>query len=784
MAARRKGPRKRQRNESTQTLATATSIALVIFTLCLCAFNFDLNGETTTTRKHSTHPRLEKCRTTCDKRLQSAALESHVPSSASPSAFDALFQLGDVADSHSTFQGRVGQPSSSNGNNHKANPATKQPMQARPRRLPTLIKILTGFGDEHDSTHDHGPRPIIARVERPDFIPQAQPRHSTTDPLSHEETVQIAAAAAAAAVFSRSIRIFGNNRMHRVNSEWDAALRWIAGWDQPQQQQGSSSLGGGDSSESIRAKEGSANGGAENVASQEGYNTFVDDLARMLESCISQCVEDDQFEARLENDGRGPIDGLSVGNMVFKSIFGWIVASSFPNFPRISFGKLGIISSESMFMLCRTVQFIGSSLAVYALHSLWVLVSPSVFEWYSSLGYKETPEWLLEHEKEIQMAKNSRSRQKKKSRRKQSVKQAVSRSKMTPQKDVVHKERHVDTIIPKDDLRPNRSTSHTESAPDSAKVEGKVSDSSNTSVNELEQMNADFALPDSKDSLSGSQDSSEGIPSVISYSSTSASLSASSSPSLKPLGHSVDDDIPFGASLQGPDFNSQLGRHSPLFALNTQLRRHTPLFSRIPHGRALPVPTQEQRNEAAKQLREFQNAQIQRLLLQRKLSQISNESRLSATSPLGHGLISGSSYQTTRTASAVTGQGLKELRPPPGLVPPSEVQHYPVLQNQDDKAFLTDNELFLSKLLDDDDDDTVEVSSSLQIGIESMSPESSLDPSAAPFVSTGKVSSTDKCRFPLKPKEKMGDVWLSNPNELLKGKSPAKIKGVYGGSVW
>eukprot|EP00581_Thalassiosira_minuscula_P018723 CAMPEP_0183714014 /NCGR_PEP_ID=MMETSP0737-20130205/8722_1 /TAXON_ID=385413 /ORGANISM="Thalassiosira miniscula, Strain CCMP1093" /LENGTH=768 /DNA_ID=CAMNT_0025942919 /DNA_START=249 /DNA_END=2552 /DNA_ORIENTATION=- len=768
MAGRRKGPRKRQQSSS-QTLVTVTSVVAFVFTLCLCVFNFDLNGET--------HPRLETCRSTCDGRLQSAALESHLSSSLSPSTMDSLFLRRESSGSHTTLHSKA---------NNFAKPAATQ---VRPRRLPTLIKILTGFDDDQNPAggNANGHKSIIARIEKPDFIKQAQQKNrgaGTTEPLSHEETVQIAAAAAAAAVFSKSIRIFGNNRMHRVNSEWDAALRWIAGWDQHQQQQQKQqipSLDGGKRTEPpIRANEnnGSTYGG---ISSQEGYNTFVDDLARMMESCISQCVEDENFDTRLgkeEESGLGVVlGGLSIGNLVLKSLFGWIAVYSFP---KISFGKLDAISSESKLILGRTFQLAVSSVAVYALHSLWIWVSPALHQWYSTLGYTESPEWLLEHEKELEKSKNSsRSRQKKKKRR-QANRHPSGRVKAAASSSGAQRQSHLDkrtsvADIPEQGCR------------DSTKEKGKILSSDNAASKELAKEHAsdtgvlhrstDITEQTSKDSVSGSQDSSESIPSMISYPSTSAS----SSPAMKPIGsHLEDRDLSLGPALQGP----------PLLGLSSKVSRQATFLPQLDHTKALPVPTQKQRNEASKQLRDFQNAQIQRLLLQRKLSQISNVSRPSAPSPVGSGLLSGSSFHSDGAVPAVSGQNIKVLRPPPGLSHPSSETPIDSLQpTQDDKAFLTDNELFLSKLLDDDEEEgeNVEVPSSLLIDIGAMSPEPSLDPSAAPFVSSGKVFSTNepsaKCLFP-NSKEGEKDAWQSSSNGLLKETSPLRIKGVYGGSVW
>lgn len=219
--------------------------------------------------------------------------------------------------------------------------------------------------------------------------------------------MQIAAAAAAAAVFSNSMRLFSNNFMHRVNAEWDAALRWIAGWDQHQQQEQQRQQ------PPMRAdNEGSNTGGATSKDeggdnnTQEGFHSFVDDLARMLESCIRECVEDDRFEFRTEKGDAGQ-SIMAVGSaLVLRSLLGWAVGVSFP---KLSFGNLGMISPEIGFIVGRMFQLVASSVAMYALHALWAWAwaSPAILHWYSSLGYSESPEWLLKHEKDIQRAKTS-----------------------------------------------------------------------------------------------------------------------------------------------------------------------------------------------------------------------------------------------------------------------------------------------------------------------------------------------------------------------------------------
>ena len=250
--------------------------------------------------------------------------------------------------------------------------------------------------------------------------------------------------------------------------------------------------------------------------------------------------------------------------------------------------------------------------------------------------------------------------------------------------------------------------------------------------------------------------------------------SFSSSPPFKPIGrHSEDpEEIPYISPLEG--------RTQPVLGLNSSLVSPGPL-----------VPTQEQRNEAAKQLREFQNAQIQRLLRQRQLSKNWSGKGVSSNTTAESGLLSvGSSHSVWHSSSALSlGQQKMVPKPPPGLVHPSENQTScnSCLHNQNEKGFLTDNELFLSKLLDDEEDDVkVKQPSSVRISPRPVSPESSLDPSAAPFVSSSIGSAQQSITLVSKPELFTGDAWQSISGDVsLKSSSPTRVmKGVYGGSVW
>jgi len=647
------------------------------------------NCSALTTSQHFTgnrHHRLEAwCRLTCDERLQSVALLNTIPASL-PSSVDSNREGSQADKSNST-----------------------QHFAARPRRLPTLIKILMGFSDEQYDKVGNDNNPIIARGDRGRtyFEAEAIQRRGSTSmkPLSHEETVQMAAVAAAAVIWSKSLRIFGN-RMHLVNWEWDAAIRWIAGWDQHHQML---SPAVPNDFSLVRSN---------NLVSQEGFTTFVDDLASMLESCISKCTDDQNFNDLTSNeeDQSRIAVATSVGGTYLRSFIQWVAGCSLPRRYMLN------LEGQGNFILMKTFQLITSSMAAYYIFYSLSRALQVVFHWYLSLKDTESPEWLLEHEKEIQMAKSSRVRQRKKTKRRELTKQNIGGSKLMPLDSGLMEEKiNSQVVTGENDLALK------------LKVLGNSLPAIKIGCSENKIDSVDPAPFSCLLSSNPGSSSNENIPTVISCPSTSATSDI--------INSQLEDskDIPFGSPLQ--EVSQQL-----VLGLIANLGPQGPL-----------VPTQEQRNNAAKQLREFQNAQIQRLLHQRQIYNCLSPN-LTDLHSLGNSVSNHS-----------LGQQNKVLEPPPGLFHPSDsfTQCNSYLHNHDDKGFLSVNEIFLSKLLDDEEDD-VKVEAPLS------PPDSSLDPSAAPFVSLNAGSAN------MASKEN-GDAWQSTMNN----NSPTRmIKGVYGGSVW
>ena len=643
---------------------------------------------------------LTHCRSKCNEHIQSSAM-SIVPtsSSGSPSSIESLLQHRPLDEQSASFRRSVV--------SNTRLMSSKSSAHVRPRRLPMLIKVLTGYDDEPYWKLPRSPdglgrihAPVIAYIDKPKFEPLLRRR------VRSEESVQVAAAAAAAAVWSQSIWSFGSSRMSRVNSEWDAALRWIAVWD-------STALAG-------------------DVSINEWAN-HVDDLATVLEACIEQCHSGDE-EFRTAHDANdkdyvGTFDVMgsvatSVRDVLWRTVFSWVVGKS--------------LRLSSFASLDTTMQIAASSVAIYAIHSLLSSGWPLLIELIRTLRYTETetPEWLIQHEKDIELAKKSQARQRQK-KGSPSKKPKKRQKQRTPAKSDTPNSVRAKQNSGNEDSARKMTNNMTSTA-----LGDDIVQAPDWEHKRVPDDQAGFAEPDKERTFTISNDSvgsciNDGVPSVISLSSAT---SVTSSPSIKPISPSpsnIPDNLPFG---------NNAGFDSPTAFKGVYSQQ-------LPRKNAFAVPTVEQRNECANQLRDFQNAQIRRLVLERqqKLAQDSKVKHL----PVDNGLAANIAFGKQKN---------KVLRPPPGFsdfTPVSEDRY------QDN---LEEEELLLSKLLDDDEDDEVQDTNDVSLPI---STESSLDPSAAPFfVPDG----GDGKRHRLEPRSSKAS------NDQWSGSN--KIKGVYGGNVW
>lgn len=628
---------------------------------------------------------LAQCRSKCNEHIHSSAMKNPFPapasSSQSSSSIDSLLLHRQLQHQSASFRRSVVK------NTPLASKSSSA--QIRPRRLPNLIKVLTGYDDEPYWSVPRSPdglgrfhTPAIAFIDKPKFelSQQQRRRHSSSD-----ESVQLAAAAAAAAVWSQSIWSFGSSRMSRVNSEWDAALRWIAVWD--------NSTLSGDIYE---------------------WDHVVDNLTTVLEACIEQCQSGEGFLATHGSSGEDDYVGAygvgsvatSMKEVLWRSIFSWVVGKSFGNLDTV-------------------MHIVASSVAIYAVHSLlssgWSLLT----EWIGTIRSTQTeeaPDWLIQHEREIELAKTSQARRRQK--------------KGSPSKKT--KKRQKQKVSTKGNTT-NSVTAKQNSLSSGSGVEGsaQMNDNMRSPLGDTfvsSKLNAKSFVV-SNDSVGSS--TSDGVPSVISLSSAT---SVTSSPSIKPISSSPSN-VP-------DNFH---GFHSPAV--------HNDMYSQqFPRKNEFVVPTVEQRNEAANQLRDFQNAQIRRLVLERQ-QKVAHDSLC----PAQNSLAANVAFED----NVVPVQKKKALKPPPGFAELTPVSHDCYQDN------LEEEELLLSKLLDDEDEEELEGINDASLPI---STKSSLDPSAAPFFvpNEGGEAEVGK-RHRLEPRSSKASNHWSGSN---------KIKGVYGGNVW
>lgn len=615
----------------------------------------------------------------------------------------------------------------------------------RPRRLPALIKILTGFHENnshiqpnnHHNVSQKGSI-VIAYRSKPQF------------PTPTNTIQQVATSAAHAVWKHQNSHEINAGGMRTINKEWEEALRWIASWDeavlqqhQPQGMDTSVFQGLNKIDELLHHLYSSVAGDK-----KQDYTSFVNDLTILLQTCIDKCLEDKAFDVWIEQEFIDDHDSdMTVAeNLVTKSFFSWVFRESLF---RILPPKTGAFVPSARYMFSGAVRLFAASLALYTVHCLWSgssvlsrLYHPRVIVDVNS------PEWLVEHEKELEVIKKSRQRKNssKKSKRKGSNRKQSNRPQPATTKS---------NSIEQKSTNPAYSTCHNRELLNASRVSlnNQVLDNDMKDCwesNHLRQQTRfdkdDDEKKNEEDHDDAGADSFDGVPSSISISTISQTVSN--------YDHTEISDT---APLNEP---------TPSVTSRNHPRVHQPNIMNTQPRKPLLVPTEEQRNEAAQRLRDFQNAQIQRLMYQKKLKKSMQVSSVSGAT---------SSITTTGLesplSSSINSPKLKVLKPPPGFENPSNAFN---LDAQEDE-FFADNQLLLSKLLDDDD--TVDDILSTDIGVDFFPQESSLDPSAAPFVLDG---------FNAKemPSSEMDTQNCDSNWEKISANPGSKVKGVYGGTVW
>lgn len=589
--------------------------------------------------------------------------------------------------------------------------------------------------------------------------------------------IQQVATSAAHAVWKQrySIRIEKVGSMSTVNKEWEEALRWIASWDeavllQQQQQQNhgvvempSYNLGRID--ELWRQVYSSVLDDK-----REDFTAFVNDLARLLQTCIDTCLKDEGFDIWIdEEDGDGSDPGMDlVGDLATQSFFSWAFRDSLALPFRISHENDGLVHRTIQFVASGATRLLAASLVVYLVHCLrtGLPLLSYTYDFFGSIheslvGKDESsPAWLIEHEKEVEMAKKSRQQKNssKKSKRKGSNKKQSSQQQ--PSANTVgwkSNSPHITKTSASQEFTSDEHPKYVKDDDSNDRWESYYRRPQPYS-NKEEKVMLSSSAPMKKDIDDMTDDNPDGVPSSISISTSSCTTSNNDQSDYRTMSSSVTLD----------------GHSSPSTPhLNHHIRRQ-PNIMNSPPRKPLLVPTEEQRNEAAQKLRDFQNAQIQRLMQQKKLSQ-----SLKLTSNSAPTFTSNASKSPL--SSSFNAPNAKVVQPPPGFVQTTNTQ---INQTIPEDHFFAQNELLLSKLLDDDD--TLDDALSADSDVDSFPQESSLDPSAAPFVLEGFDATDAGVSFQPKKSADCEPKWGADrsSSDSLGVNGRVTVKGVYGGSVW
>lgn len=566
--------------------------------------------------------------------------------------------------------------------------------------------------------------------------------------------------------------------MSSVNKEWEEALRWIASWDEAsllQQQQ-----------EQQQQHQGVEMPSLQNLSrmdelwkhvyssvlddKREDFTAFVNDLAGLLQTCIDTCLKDEAFDIWIDQeigDDESDVGVSLVGNLVTQSFFSWVFRDTLSLPFRIPHQEEGLVHSTMRFVVSGAVRLLAASVTVYFVHCLWI-GSPILTQLYESstgisrlytsfVGRDEnSPAWLIEHERELELAKKSR--QKKKSSKK------PKRRGVTKKQSNVSEKESTSTVEWRSPDPPFSKSTESNEAVSEVPTRHVRDDDSNDRWERYYRRpqqvpNKDSnAVPSSsglriKTDIDMADDNLGGVPSSISFSTSSCTTSNND--------HSDDRNMSSSATSDGSTSPSLSNlNHQP----NPQQR-----ITNTPPRKPLLVPTERQRNEAAQRLRDFQNAQIQRLLKQKQHAKLSQSLNINSNNDAKLTPILSNS---TLSSSALNAPAAKVVLPPPGFATGTHIN-----QNIQEDHFFAQNELLLSKLLDDDDniDDILSVDS----GIASFPLESALDPSAAPFVLEG-FDTKDNLTSSQPKRNGCESKWGVNDST----NAHVKVKGVYGGSVW
>ena len=321
---------------------------------------------------HGAQQCKEACHQAISKEYQKQGWAYEKPSPAlASSAVDAMFihrsreHDDDLGPSHggageSQFTGKAVGASGNKGNrNHQVNTQEmlQEQMINKPLHLPYLIETLVGthnLSNDLDRDRSKGIRPEVVPARYPSEELRAVKKMTAE---AGDQSVVRVAAAAAVAVLSDSA---GGKRtksytMKAFNDEWDEALRWISSWGQSQ------NLHTGNSK---RVNQGDSAGSRVQRHQRDGKErTNKQDQSRiltqlrfdqLLERCIKECPQ--QNSPNQDGNGGGDVPPKRVNLSIGYELFAARPKMMLtPNSRRVTRNIVGILISSAMLWLIRTI---------------------------------------------------------------------------------------------------------------------------------------------------------------------------------------------------------------------------------------------------------------------------------------------------------------------------------------------------------------------------------------------------------------------------------------------
>ena len=382
---------------------------------------------------HGAQQCKEACHQAISKEYQKQGWVYERPSTAlASSAVDAMFihrsreHDYDLGPSHggpgeSQFTGKAVGASGNKGNrSHQVNTQEflHEHMINKPLHLPSLVETLVGtqnLSNDQDRARSKGIRPEVVPARYPSEELKAMKEMTAA---AGDQSVAMVAAAAAVAVLSDSEegKRTRSYTMKAFNAEWDEALRWISSWGQSQNGYtgNSSRVNQGDSAGS-RAQRHERNGKERTERQDQSRILTQLRFDQLLERCIKECPEQNSPNQGGNGEGYVPLKRVnpSIGFELFSALDARPKMMLTPNSRRVTSKIVGILLSSAILWLIRTI-----------------------IDWWKLNRYSTSLQRLLEEESSVTHPKNamkqgkhapcSKKRKKKKGRNREACHQSQS----------------------------------------------------------------------------------------------------------------------------------------------------------------------------------------------------------------------------------------------------------------------------------------------------------------------------------------------------------------------